>query len=126
MMVAIMIRRTVLAAAMLGLVVGVADRAKADPTFTFDDVTIPTGQTSVLIPNGYEGLNWSNFSVANTDVLTRLDNVGVSGVVSPNQAAFNADAGQATITGINRGTFNMLSLSDLRYQQPSCGGAGAP
>ena len=47
MMVAIAIRRAVLAAAVLGLVVGAAGRARADLLITFDDVQIPVGQTAV-------------------------------------------------------------------------------
>jgi hypothetical protein len=103
----------------LGLVVGAAGRAKAGPMFEvdgsyslaghFDDVLIPTGQTSVPIPNGYEGFNWSNFSVAKAETLAALNPKGASGVVSPDQAAFNADAGQATITRTNGGTFSLLN-----------------
>jgi hypothetical protein len=115
-MVAIAIRRAVMAAAVLGLVVGAAGRARADLLITFDppfpsppDLTIPAGGTTLPIPNGYEGLNWSNFSVLSQSFLGSINSSNTSGIVSGTQAAFNNNGTQATLMSTGGTTFDLTS-----------------
>jgi hypothetical protein len=117
MMLAITIRRAVLTAAMLGLMVGAAGRARADFTINFDDVSIPVRQNHVPLTAtpGYDGFSWTNFSVANSSYLSgRNEPSEVSGVVSSDQAAFNFHAtptAPAELTTIGGTTFNLISAS---------------
>ena len=67
--------------AMLGLA-GTAGRCEAGFVVGFDDLShIQT------VPNGYNGLNWSNFAALNTTGFTPSGYV--NGVVSPTNVAFN-------------------------------------
>jgi hypothetical protein len=120
MMVAIAIRRAVLAAAVLGLVVGAAGRARADLLITFDDVQIPVGQTAVQIPYGFEGFNWTNFFVATSGFLSTINTPPeVSGVHSPEQAAFLAgNASSAELTSTGGTTFDLTSAFLTSFNVP--------
>lgn len=78
----------------LGLVMAVSLAAmptlsQAD-TITFDDLSAPALGTP--ISNGYHGLNWDNFYVLNTILLTMLSgpNGHANGTVSTPNIAFNA------------------------------------
>jgi hypothetical protein len=72
-------------------------------TITFDD--LPSGGF-YPIPEGYEGLNWTNFWRNDS---RNYDDVGYStGVVSPVNVAFNAFGDPASIS-INGGVFDLTS-----------------
>jgi hypothetical protein len=112
MMIAIAIRRAVMAAAVLGLVVGAAGRARADLLITFDPasgLTIPSTDTTAPIPNGYAGFNWDNFSVLNSSYLGSINSGNTIGIFSMPQAAFNNNAGMATLTSTGGTTFDLTS-----------------
>jgi hypothetical protein len=75
---------------------------------TFDDISI---NFHGPIPNGYQGLTWSNFSMLNAVLFSNF--VGVTGysygMVSPSDVAFNALGNPAEVDA--RGTdFNFLSV----------------
>lgn len=53
-------RRTILLSAVLGVLMLGGMAARADTVITFDDLTAGNP-----IPNGYNGLNWTNFYVCN-------------------------------------------------------------
>jgi hypothetical protein len=76
---------------------------------TFDD--LPSGTPSnpdfAVIPNGYGGLNWDNFGVL--DGLAAEPSYGYyTGVVSPNNVAFNLDGFPASIS-VSSGSFDLES-----------------
>jgi hypothetical protein len=80
---------------------------------TFDDLHV-TG-SGEYIPNGYQGLVWSNFGVVNAILETNLPLVlggGVSGIdygmVSPSNVAVNAGGTPAEIDSATN--FNFLSV----------------
>jgi hypothetical protein len=82
----------------------------ASTLITFDDLNPGTG--SFMIPNGYQGFQWSNFAVTNGAQFSAHDNAPgfVNGVVSGSNVAFNADARDASFGVINGSTFTLTSL----------------
>jgi hypothetical protein len=63
-------------------------------TINFDDLADPGPGASILIPNGYGGLDWNNFWYLNGDTYT--DPIAYhTGVVSPHNVAFNGFGDQA-------------------------------
>jgi hypothetical protein len=82
----------------------------ANPTLiTFDDLSVPG--LSVLIPNGYSGLQWQNFGCLNTATMLRLygTNGYVNGVVSPNNVAANPNGNPASFWLSTGETFDLDS-----------------
>jgi len=79
-----------------------ADAVGATGTFTFDDLD---QGTPVPVPNGYAGLQWSNFWQCDYQF------AGVSGmsnsVISPRRVAFNANGNNASMSAST--TFNVAS-----------------
>jgi hypothetical protein len=76
---------------------------------TFDD--LPSGTPSnpdfAVVPNGYGGLNWDNFGVL--DGLAAEPSYGYyTGVVSPNNVAFNLYGSPASIS-VSSGSFDLES-----------------
>jgi hypothetical protein len=78
----------------------------AGPTvITFDDLPSP-GAGSMVVPNGYAGLQWDNFRYLDP-VLQGIQNSGYyHGMISAPQVAYNSFGDPATISG---GSFNLLS-----------------
>jgi hypothetical protein len=90
--------------------IGAAAAWNADATLlTFDSLS--TGfsppPTYATIPNGYGGLHWNNFDVINGETMDASDGYH-SGVVSPNNVAFNAYGDPATIS-VATGVFALNS-----------------
>ncbi len=86
---------------------------KGQSVITFDDLHV-TG-SGEYIPNGYQGLVWSNFGVVNAILETNLPPVlggGLSGIyygmVSPSNVAVNAGGTPAEIDSSTN--FNFLSV----------------
>lgn len=87
-----------------GMVIGTAMMAEAT-VVTFDDIT-PGG---AIIPNGYTGLDWSNFRVYDT---TGASPSGyVNGLVSPSNVAYNAYGSPASISSASLFDFNGAYLT---------------
>jgi hypothetical protein len=86
---------------------------RSQTVVTFDDINLDLTPGYVTnIPNGYEGLSWSNFFVVNAVLLSNKDGylTGANyGMVSPPNVAFNGRANPAEID--SPGTdFNFLSV----------------
>jgi autotransporter-associated beta strand protein len=84
---------TTLATALV--VAGVAANAPA-ATLTFDDLPASNG---TAIPNGYGGLNWTNFCYLNALTFAPSPSGYLNGIVSPPNVAYNVAGQQATISG---------------------------
>jgi hypothetical protein len=83
---------------------------RAQTVITFDDLTqTSTGLLSTNIPNGYEGLTWSNMFVVNAlrGAAINGTNGYYYGMVSPSNVAFNAGGSPAEIDSATN--FNFLS-----------------
>jgi len=78
----------------LACTIGLVSSARAI-VITFDD--LPNSTTGLPIPNGYAGLDWNDFSELNGTGFS-LSSGFRTGVVSPNNVAFNTDGMDATIT----------------------------
>lgn len=77
------------------------DKCLLADVLTFDSLTAG----GVAVPNGYGGLNWSNFGVLNG----AATGVGyANGVVSPNNIVYNY-SGLSAATMDNGGTFTLIS-----------------
>jgi hypothetical protein len=89
-------KRSLCCLAVLALFLGVQTQARAD-VITFDD--IPDNGNGTQIPNGYHGLNWTNFYVLNAvDVYSSFGTNGyTNGMVSSPNVAFNAFGAPASI-----------------------------
>ena len=89
--------------ALIVLIVGAGHYARAE-VITFDNLA-----TLTAVPNGYGGLNWTNFYALDATDLT-FPNGYTNGVVSPNNVAYNGNGNIAFITpGAAFGTtFNFL------------------
>jgi hypothetical protein len=91
---------------LIGMVAGMSASATL---LTFD--SLPTGALPApgygVIPNGYGGLNWNNFGVLNGSVMDPSYGYH-TGMVSPNNVAFNLYGDPASIT-TSRGLFNLNS-----------------
>jgi len=73
---------------------------------TFDDVSVSSpGET--LVPNGYEGLVWSNFWVLNA-VPFGPSSGYYNGLISDSNVAYNAFGNPAEISALGR-NFNLVS-----------------
>ena len=77
--------------ALIVLIVGGVHYARAE-VITFDNLT-----TLTAVPNGYGGLNWTNFYALDASDLT-FPNGYTNGVVSPDDVAFNENGGIAFIS----------------------------
>ncbi len=79
--------------------------------YTWGDGTVVTDLTSVALTDGYQQLNWSNFSAINGPLLT--DRIGPSGyyygMVSISNVVLNSDAAPAEISS-PAANFNFLSV----------------
>lgn len=78
---------------------------------TFDDVVVPVpGQYIVTnIPDGYHGLDWTNFYILNPTSLGSATNGYYYGLVSPPNVAFNGAGNPAEIDAAGT-NFNFLSV----------------
>lgn len=82
--------------------------SRSQTVVTFDD--LPGTLAGAAIPNGYQGLIWSNFFVVNSILRFNIGHVDgyYYGMVSPSNVAFNAGGTPAEID--SQGTnFNFLS-----------------
>jgi hypothetical protein len=85
-------------------------------TITFDDLTdTSAGFGGTMIPNGYQGLNWTNWYVLNTPAFTvnangGLPNGALNGTVSLPNVAYNLN-GDLAIFSNNPFTFNSADLT---------------
>ena len=87
----------------------------AATTITFDDLTdVSGGFGGTPIPNGYQGLNWTNWNVLNTTDFTA--NVGANGAqagtVSPPNVAYDV-FGDLAIFSNNPFTFNSVDMTAI-------------
>jgi hypothetical protein len=88
-------------------------------TITFDDLTDTSGGFGgTPIPNGYQGLNWTNWSVLNTGLFTTNFLGGnpsgaLPGTVSPPNVAYNLTGGEAIFSSSTPFTFNSADLTAL-------------
>ena len=74
---------------------------------TFDDLPDP-GTNTLVIPVGYNGLNWLSFRYMDPVLRYRSHSSGYqAGVVSPNYVAYNSGGSSASIT--NAVPFNFIS-----------------
>lgn len=76
---------------------------------TFDD--LPDSLGGAFIPNGYQGLSWSNFAVVNAILRSNFYGYATGynyGMVSPSNVAFNA-VGQPVEIDARGANFNFLS-----------------
>jgi hypothetical protein len=81
------------------------DKSLRAEVLTFDDLTSPPSGLGISVPNGYGGLDWSNFSFKNG--LT--DGVGyANSVVSPNNMVYDRSGNPGDVTAI-AGTFTLVS-----------------
>ena len=98
-----------------GLVIAAAASAAASTTINFDNLD---GSGNQAVPNGYDGLNWTNFYVY--DAFNDLGNLSPSGYhdavrgvqswVSPNNVAFSANVNLGAIPIVSSATvFNLNS-----------------
>jgi hypothetical protein len=87
--------RIVLAATCVALVSGVAAQAEAETLF-FDD--LPTDGSVNAIPNGYGGLDWSNFYAFNPAAFGYTGTGYNNGVVSTPNVAYDGYGDPATIS----------------------------
>ena len=98
-------KRALLALLVLGATVGNASAT----LLTFDALSSggPLDTVFPTVPNGYGGLNWNGFSVANGKQFSPSYGY-YNGVVSPNNVAFNPYGDPASIS-ISAGTFRFFS-----------------
>jgi hypothetical protein len=93
----------------LNLLVFSIDSARSQIVVTFDDLH-ETG-TGSFIPNGYEGLIWSNTRCINAILLTNFPNVGKTGyyfgMVSASNVIYNPFGSDVEIDSVTN--FNFLS-----------------
>jgi hypothetical protein len=88
-------------------------------TITFDDLTDTSlGFGGTAIANGYQGLNWTNWSVLNTalfatNFLSGLPSGALPGTVSPPNVAYNPTGGEAIFSSSTPFTFNSADLTAL-------------
>jgi len=85
--------------------------AHSQTVITFDDLSVTsTGLAIASIPNGYQGLTWSNMDIVNAirEATANGTNGGYYGMVTPPNVAFNAfgNPGEIDSPGTN---FNFLS-----------------
>jgi hypothetical protein len=85
----------VLAATCVALLSGVAAQAEAETLF-FDD--LPTDGSTNAIPNGYGGLDWSNFYAFNPAAFGYTGTGYNNGVVSTPNVAYDGGGDSATIS----------------------------
>jgi hypothetical protein len=96
-----------LPAVCLNLLVFSAVSARSQTVITFDDTPVPFSGTN--IPNGYQGLNWNNFGLANPSLqFNGVRNGYYYGMVSLSNDAFNDFAYPAEIDSAGT-NFNFLS-----------------
>ena len=74
---------------------------------TFDDLPTP-GPSGSLIPNGYGGLDWSNFYYLNGTTYQYQPNGYNNGIVSPHNVALNG-YGSTAMNSASGGTFEFNS-----------------
>jgi hypothetical protein len=88
-------------------------------TITFDDLADTSGGLGgAPIPNGYQGLNWTNWNVLNTALFTTNFLGGnpsgaLPGTVSPPNVAYNPTGGEAILSSSTPFTFNGADLTAL-------------
>jgi hypothetical protein len=92
---------------LMPLILVCAQASRGDNVLTFDDLP-PPAPGGPHVPNGYGGLDWSNFYY---DSGANVPNSGYNyGIVSPdNVGFFSVDNNQATITLANAGEFTFES-----------------
>jgi len=74
-----------------GLVIAAATSAVASTTINFDDPSFESASGDFAVPNGYGGLNWTNFNVYDAVHHPGLGDSGYDFAwVSPNNVAFTA------------------------------------
>ena len=83
---------------------GIANVANATTTLTFDDLVANADNT--VVPAGYGGLQWNNFTLLN-GTLFPLSSGFRTGVVSASNVVYNPFGTPAFIT--NRTSFNLTS-----------------
>ncbi|MGD0059414.1 MAG: PEP-CTERM sorting domain-containing protein [Verrucomicrobiia bacterium] len=98
-----------LARILFAVVLASMSSVRAQTVVTFDD--LPSSLGGAAIPNGYQGLSWSNFFVVNAVLMSNVNGyvTGANyGMVSPSNVAFNGGGSPAEIDspGTN---FNFLS-----------------
>ena len=98
---------------------GVLIQPAAALTITFDDVADTSGGFGgTPIPNGYQGLNWTNWNLLNTALFTTnflggAPSGALPGTVSPPNVAYNPAGGEAIFSSSTPFTFNSADLTAL-------------
>ena len=64
---------------------------------TFDDLAAPSSD-GMPIPNGYSGLNWSNFYVANSSQSSMVNSGYRYGTITSPNVAYNAYGSDASFS----------------------------
>lgn len=102
------IRRSSLSIAVFFLLTLLAGSSGRAGVVTFDDLALNTANGS-FVPNGYQGLVWSNFSAVNAILFTAVNgsNGYYNGMVSASNVALNAFGAPAEIDSSSN--FNFLS-----------------
>ena len=98
--------RKICVAAVLGFILVGTGRAGAE-SLTFDDIPNVT-QQGIPIPQGYGGLNWTNFNVLDSQVSPLLSGYK-NGTISLPNVAFNNFGNPATVLAIGEVPFTLNS-----------------
>ena len=100
-------RRALIPALLAALAVACAGNSLRADIFTFDDLPTPSSGGSP-VPDGYGGMDWSNFYYLNGDSNIYNPSGYQNGVVSPDNDAFNG-FGTTAMTMAGGGTFTFDS-----------------
>ncbi len=92
----------------LSLLVFSAVPARSQTVITFDDIVVPIHSGDTNIPDGYHGLDWTNFHVLSPPNFGDTSDGYYYGMVSPPNVAFNGAGNPAEIDAAGT-NFNFLS-----------------
>jgi hypothetical protein len=97
--------RSVVLGLFCAIVVACPSRGLLADVLTFDSLTVPANNLGTGVPNGYGGLNWSDFLYKNG---TRNGAGFANGVVSPSNIVYTPDNTPGELLAI-QGTFTLAS-----------------